>query len=181
MVSSLSDDYFLMLLFIELNKFPPRLPQFEPLDESMETDIQIIPEQIFTPNRYVLVVGTTNRPDALDAALRRAGRFDHEIGLGIPDEKSRKEILDITCRDVNIDPYLSIKELARLTPGYVGADLQALVREASMAAVHRIFSSVVDDVEGEYMEENGKTSKPTELDKSTPSVLFLIYRFLFQH
>ncbi|XP_018412005.1 PREDICTED: nuclear valosin-containing protein-like [Nanorana parkeri] len=85
----------------------------------------------------VLVIGATNRPDSLDPALRRAGRFDREICLGIPDEKARKRILQTLCRKLRLPESFDLQNLAHLTPGYVGADLMALCREAAMCAVNR--------------------------------------------
>uniref|UniRef100_A0AAR2KXZ9 AAA+ ATPase domain-containing protein n=1 Tax=Pygocentrus nattereri TaxID=42514 RepID=A0AAR2KXZ9_PYGNA len=86
----------------------------------------------------VLVIGATNRPDALDPALRRAGRFDREICLGIPDEGTRLRILKTLCRKLKLPADFDFRQLARLTPGYVGADLMALCREAAMSAVNRV-------------------------------------------
>ncbi|XP_026135070.1 nuclear valosin-containing protein-like [Carassius auratus] len=86
----------------------------------------------------VLVIGATNRPDSLDPALRRAGRFDREICLGIPDEAARLKILKTLCRKIMLPEDFDYSQLARLTPGYVGADLMALCREAAMTAVNRI-------------------------------------------
>ncbi|KAJ8250591.1 hypothetical protein COCON_G00225130 [Conger conger] len=79
----------------------------------------------------VLVIGATNRPDSLDPALRRAGRFDREICLGIPDEGARLRILETLCRKLRLPEDFDFRLLARLTPGYVGADLMALCREAA--------------------------------------------------
>ncbi|XP_072526569.1 nuclear valosin-containing protein-like isoform X1 [Salminus brasiliensis] len=86
----------------------------------------------------VLVIGATNRPDALDPALRRAGRFDREICLGIPDEGTRLRILQTLCRKLRLPADFDFRQLARLTPGFVGADLMALCREAAMIAVNRV-------------------------------------------
>ncbi|XP_053315253.1 nuclear valosin-containing protein-like isoform X2 [Spea bombifrons] len=86
----------------------------------------------------VLVIGATNRPDSLDPALRRAGRFDREICLGIPDEGARERILQTLCRKLRLPESFEFKRLAHLTPGYVGADLMALCREAAMCAVNRV-------------------------------------------
>ena len=74
----------------------------------------------------VVVIGATNRPDSLDPALRRPGRFDREIEIGIPDEKSRLEILHIHTRGMPLEPDVKLEEIARVTHGFVGADLQAL-------------------------------------------------------
>ncbi|NXK86790.1 NVL protein, partial [Formicarius rufipectus] len=86
----------------------------------------------------VLVIGATNRPDSLDPALRRAGRFDREICLGIPDEGAREKILRTLCRKLKLPECFEFGHLARLTPGYVGADLMALCREAAMCTVNRV-------------------------------------------
>uniref|UniRef100_A0AAX7SY21 AAA+ ATPase domain-containing protein n=1 Tax=Astatotilapia calliptera TaxID=8154 RepID=A0AAX7SY21_ASTCA len=86
----------------------------------------------------LLVVGATNRPDSLDPALRRAGRFDREICMGIPDEAARLRILRTLCRKLKLPEDFDYQQLARLTPGYVGADLMALCREAAMSAVNRV-------------------------------------------
>ncbi|NXG99128.1 NVL protein, partial [Loxia leucoptera] len=86
----------------------------------------------------VLVIGATNRPDSLDPALRRAGRFDREICLGIPDEEAREKILQTLCRRLKLPESFEFCHLARLTPGYVGADLMALCREAAMGTVSRV-------------------------------------------
>ncbi|XP_020493941.2 nuclear valosin-containing protein-like isoform X1 [Labrus bergylta] len=95
-----------------------------------------------TVTAQVLVIGATNRPDSLDPALRRAGRFDREICLGIPDEAARLRILKTLCRKLKLPEDFDYKQLARLTPGYVGADLMALCREAAMTAVNRVLLEV---------------------------------------
>jgi transitional endoplasmic reticulum ATPase len=87
----------------------------------------------------VVVVGATNRPDALDPALRRPGRFDREIGLRAPDARGRLAILGIHSRDMPLADDVDLAELARITPGFVGADLSALCRESAMAALRRTF------------------------------------------
>ncbi|ETE66206.1 Nuclear valosin-containing protein-like protein, partial [Ophiophagus hannah] len=91
-----------------------------------------------TTAAQVLVIGATNRPDALDPALRRAGRFDREICLGIPDEAAREKILKTLCRKLRIQESFDFGHLAHMTPGYVGADLLALCREAAMCTVNRV-------------------------------------------
>ncbi|KAM3606558.1 uncharacterized protein V6R79_018701 [Siganus canaliculatus] len=91
-----------------------------------------------TVTAQVLVIGATNRPDSLDPALRRAGRFDREVCLGIPDETARLRILKTLCRKLKLPEDFDYQQLARLTPGYVGADLMALCRDAAMNAVNRV-------------------------------------------
>uniref|UniRef100_A0A1B6FLR1 AAA+ ATPase domain-containing protein n=1 Tax=Cuerna arida TaxID=1464854 RepID=A0A1B6FLR1_9HEMI len=90
----------------------------------------------------VLVIGATNRPDSLDPALRRAGRFDREVCLGIPDRESRLSILQTLCHSLRLTPELQLAEVAMMTPGYVGADLKSLVTESAMAAVNRLFKTL---------------------------------------
>ena len=87
----------------------------------------------------VVVVGATNRPDALDPAMRRPGRFDREVSLHAPDSMGRVEILRIHSRDMPLAHDTDLVELARITPGFVGADLAALCRESAMAALRRMF------------------------------------------
>ncbi|KAI0525057.1 hypothetical protein KFK09_004447 [Dendrobium nobile] len=87
---------------------------------------------------YVLVIGATNRPDAIDQALRRPGRFDREIALGVPDENARAEILSVLTRNLRIEGKFDCFMIARFTPGFVGADLAALVSKAGNLAMKRI-------------------------------------------
>jgi transitional endoplasmic reticulum ATPase len=86
----------------------------------------------------LVVIAATNRPDAIDEALRRPGRFDREIIIGVPDENGRREILAIHTRGMPLGEGVDLAELARSTHGFVGADLAALAREAAIEAVRRI-------------------------------------------
>ena len=85
----------------------------------------------------VIVIGATNRPDAVDPALRRPGRFDREIEIRPPDKKGRKEILMVHTRNMPLAEDVNLDELAELTHGYTGADLAALAKEAAMSALRR--------------------------------------------
>ncbi|GFZ02818.1 cell division cycle 48C [Actinidia rufa] len=87
---------------------------------------------------YVLVIGATNRPDAVDPALRRPGRFDREIVLGVPDENARVEILSVLTRNLRVEGAFDLVKIARSTPGFVGADLAALANKAGNLAMKRI-------------------------------------------
>ena len=89
----------------------------------------------------VMVLGATNRPDAMDPALRRAGRFDREIVLGAPDESAREAILRVMTKEMRVEGDLDYKVLARKTPGFVGADVRSLTKEAAVLAINRIFKS----------------------------------------
>jgi len=86
----------------------------------------------------LVVIAATNRPEAIDEALRRPGRFDREIVVGVPDERGRREILGIHTRGMPLGEKVDLDELARTTFGFVGADLAALAREAAIEAVRRI-------------------------------------------
>jgi transitional endoplasmic reticulum ATPase len=86
----------------------------------------------------LVVIAATNRPDAIDEALRRPGRFDREIVLGVPDENGRREILGIHTRGMPLGEGVDLNEIARSTHGFVGADIAALAREAAIEAVRRI-------------------------------------------
>ncbi|WP_174279979.1 CDC48 family AAA ATPase, partial [Sphingomonas bacterium] len=86
----------------------------------------------------LVVIAATNRPEAIDEALRRPGRFDREIVVGVPDERGRREILGIHTRGMPLGDKVDLGELARTTYGFVGADLAALAREAAIEAVRRI-------------------------------------------
>jgi transitional endoplasmic reticulum ATPase len=90
------------------------------------------------PRQNTVVIAATNRPEAIDEALRRPGRFDREIVVGVPDEPGRREILGIHTRGMPLAPDVDIGDLARRTYGFVGADLAALTREAALEAVRRI-------------------------------------------
>ncbi|WP_456468288.1 CDC48 family AAA ATPase, partial [Archaeoglobus sp.] len=95
----------------------------------------------------VIVIGATNRPDSLDPALRRPGRFDREIEIGVPDKEGRKEILEIHTRKMPLAEDVDLEELAELTNGFVGADLEALCKEAAMHALRRVIPEI--DIEAE--------------------------------
>ncbi len=86
----------------------------------------------------LVVIAATNRPDAVDEALRRPGRFDREIIVGVPDEAGRREIFAIHTRGMPLADNVDLKELARTTYGFVGADIAALSREAAIEAVRRL-------------------------------------------
>lgn len=86
----------------------------------------------------VVVIAATNRPDSLDPAIRRPGRFDREIEIGIPDEEGRNEILDIHTRGMPLDEKVNLNQIAKTTHGFVGADLEILAKEAAMRSLRRI-------------------------------------------
>jgi len=118
----------------------------------------------------VLLIGATNRIETIDTALRRAGRFDREICLGIPDERAREKIFRVISRGLKLEANFSFELLAKLTPGYVGADLQALVREAAVQSVTDILTNQSKQ-SVEPMEQD-TTKVSTEIPgKSSPDVV----------
>jgi len=100
----------------------------------------------------VVVIGATNRPNALDPAIRRPGRFDREIEINIPNRNGRLEILQIHTRGMPLDKDVDLDRLADLTHGYAGADLSALCREAAMRALRRILPELDLELESIPME-----------------------------
>jgi transitional endoplasmic reticulum ATPase len=94
------------------------------------------------PRQNLVVIAATNRPEAIDEALRRPGRFDREIIIGVPDENGRREILAIHTRGMPLDGGVDLRQLARQTYGFVGADLAALTREAAIEAIRRIMPQI---------------------------------------
>ena len=92
--------------------------------------------------KNVIVIGSTNRPEALDMALRRPGRFDREIELGVPDYDGRREIFQIHTRGMPLDESTDLDELSERTYGFVGADIAAVCREAAMNALRRILPQI---------------------------------------
>ncbi|MCC7562514.1 MAG: CDC48 family AAA ATPase, partial [Methanobrevibacter arboriphilus] len=95
----------------------------------------------------VVVIGATNRPDSLDPALRRPGRFDREIEIGVPDSEERKEVMEIHTRGMPLDEGVDLDEIADTTHGFVGADLESLCKEAAMRVVRRILPEIKGDEE----------------------------------
>jgi len=95
----------------------------------------------------VVVIGATNRPDALDQAIRRGGRFDREIEIGVPDKDGRGEVLQIHTRGMPLDNKVDLNEMAEITHGFVGADLESLCKEAAMRVLRRVMPDIKADEE----------------------------------
>ena len=124
----------------------------------------------------LVVIAATNRPEALDEALRRPGRFDREIVVGVPDEQGRFEILEIHTRGMPLAPDIDLQDLARRTYGFVGADLASLTREAAMEAVRRIMPRInpeEDTIPTEVLDELSVESRDFEnaLKRVQPSAM----------
>ena len=103
----------------------------------------------------VIVIGATNRVDAIDPALRRGGRFDREIEIGVPDKEGRKEILQVHTRGMPLSEDIDLSEYAENTHGFVGADLAQLTKEGAMNALRRIRPDIdleSDEIDAEVLE-----------------------------
>ncbi len=116
-------------------------------DVSSEAERRVVAQLLtlmdgLDPRQNLMVIGATNRVDVIDEALRRPGRFDREIVIGVPDQEGRLEILGIHTRAMPLGEDVELDELARITYGFVGADLSALTREAAMDAVRRILPDI---------------------------------------
>ncbi|WP_455645005.1 CDC48 family AAA ATPase [Methanosphaera sp.] len=123
----------------------------------------------------VVVIGATNRPDAIDEALRRPGRFDREIEIGVPDKDERKEILEVHTRNMPLSDDVDLDEITDVTHGFVGADLEALCKEAAMRVLRRILPEIQTDKEvpAEVLEKMilQKTDFKDALKEIQPSAL----------
>ncbi len=107
-------------------------------DEREQTLNQLLTEMDgFGPHEGIIVIAATNRPDVLDPALLRPGRFDRQVTVALPDKNARKEILEVHARNKVLDKNITLDNLAKRTPGFSGADLENLLNEAALLAVRR--------------------------------------------
>src|SRR3954466_4324742 len=112
-----------------------------------ETERRIVAQLLslmdgMTSRGKVVVIAATNRVDAIDPALRRPGRFDREIEIGVPNRDGRLEVLQIHTRGMPLDKDVNLEKLADISHGFVGADLQALAKEAAMRALRRVLPDI---------------------------------------
>ena len=125
-------------------------------DEREQTLNQLLTEMDgFGPNEGIIIIAATNRPDVLDPALLRPGRFDRQITVALPDKKGREEILEVHAKNKILDKNITLEYLAKRTPGFSGADLENLLNEAALLAVRR----------------NKKCITMNEIDEATDRVL----------
>ena len=140
-------------------------------DEREQTLNQLLTEMDgFGANEGIIIIAATNRPDVLDPALLRPGRFDRQVTVNLPDVKGREEILGVHARNKKLAEGITLKNLARRTPGFSGADLENLLNEAALLAVRRgkdvITMSEVDEATDRVLMGPAKTShKYSESDK----------------
>ena len=112
-------------------------------DEREQTLNQLLVEMDgFEGNEGVIILAATNRPDVLDPALLRPGRFDRQIVVSIPDVKGRLEIIKVHTKNIPLDENVTLELIARGTPGFTGADLANLVNEAALLAARKSKSKV---------------------------------------
>jgi transitional endoplasmic reticulum ATPase len=112
----------------------------------------------------IVVIGATNRPSALDPALRRPGRFDREVSLDVPNRNGRLQILEVHSRGMPLDEDLDLERLADLTHGFVGADIENLCREAAMKALRRSLPDF--DEEEDIIETKNRNIRPIRVEMS---------------
>jgi transitional endoplasmic reticulum ATPase len=123
------------IIFIdEIDSIAPKREKSGDVEKRIVSQLLTLMDGI-KPNANVVVIAATNRPNVLDPALRRFGRFDHEINIGVPDEKGRAEILEVKTKTMKLNPSCDLKTIARSTHGYVGADLSQLCFEAALQSI----------------------------------------------
>lgn len=131
----------------ELDSIAPKRDQAQGETEKRVVSQLLTLMDSLKPSSNVMVIGATNRPNVIESALRRPGRFDRELEIVIPDEDGRREILNIKTKDMSISDDVDLFQIARDTHGYVGADLQQLTLEAALQCIR---SNIVNmDVDSE--------------------------------
>ena len=138
-------------------------------DEREQTLNQLLVEMDgFDTNEGVILMAATNRPDVLDKALLRPGRFDRRIMINLPDIKGRFEILKVHARKIKLDPSADLLNLARSTPGSSGADLENMLNEAALAAARKGRTAVTEQEVAEARDKVmfGKERRSLELDEN---------------
>ena len=140
-------------------------------DEREQTLNQLLTEMDgFGENEGIIIIAATNRPDVLDPALLRPGRFDRQVTVGRPDVKEREEILKVHAKNKILAPSVKLKNIAERTPGYSGADLENLLNEAALLAVRRDKSNIsmeeIDEASDRVLMGPAKTTrKVTDYEK----------------
>ena len=134
------------ILFIdEIDALAPKRDQsFGDLEKRVVAQLLTLMDGLEDPGQ-IIIIGATNRPNALDPALRRPGRFDREIEIPVPDQLGRREILEIHTKPMPLTKGVDLDDMARRTHGFVGADLAALCREAALQALRRVLKKTPVD------------------------------------
>ncbi len=145
-------------------------------DEREQTLNQLLTEMDgFGENEGIIIIAATNRPDVLDPALLRPGRFDRQVTINLPDAKAREQILKVHAKNKILDKSVNIKNLSLRTPGFSGADLENLLNEAALLAVRRnkpaISMNEIDEATDRVLMGPAKTSRQiTEKEKKLVSI-----------
>ena len=145
-------------------------------DEREQTLNQLLTEMDgFGENEGIIIIAATNRPDVLDPALLRPGRFDRQVTINLPDAKAREEILKVHAKNKILDKSVNLSNLSQRTPGFSGADLENLLNEAALLAVRRnkdaIGMTEIDEATDRVLMGPAKTSKQiTEKEKKLVSL-----------
>ncbi len=145
-------------------------------DEREQTLNQLLTEMDgFGENEGIIIIAATNRPDVLDPALLRPGRFDRQVTINLPDAKSREEILKVHAKNKILDKTVNLKNLSLRTPGFSGADLENLLNEAALLAVRRDKPAIgmpeIDEATDRVLMGPAKTSRQiTEKEKKLVSI-----------
>ncbi len=140
-------------------------------DEREQTLNQLLVEMDgMTDNNGIVIIAATNRPDVLDPALMRSGRFDRRVTVNLPDVKGRKEILQVHARNKHLAPAISLEGLAKRTPGFSGADLANVLNEGAILAVRNKEKVITQDdldeaIDRVMMGPAKKSKKYTDKDK----------------
>ncbi|MHA2363860.1 MAG: CDC48 family AAA ATPase [Candidatus Hodarchaeales archaeon] len=130
------------IIFIdEIDSIAPRREESSDTTKTVVAQLLALMDGIETRGE-VIVIGATNLPNAIDPALRRPGRFDREIEIGVPNQIARRDILYIHTRNMPLDGSVSLTKLAEMTHGFVGADLASLAREAAFRSIRRYLPEI---------------------------------------
>lgn len=146
----------------ELDSIAPKRDQAQGETEKRVVSQLLTLMDSLKPSSNVMVIGATNRPNVIESALRRPGRFDRELEIVIPDEDGRHEILNIKTRDMQLASDVDLFQIARDTHGYVGADLQQLTMEAALQCIRSNIGNMDVDSEDPVPEEVLESLKVTD-------------------
>ena len=126
---------------------------------------------------HVIVIAATNRPNSIDTALRRFGRFDREVDIGVPDEIGRLEVLRIHSKNMKLDDNVELEDMAKNTHGFVGADLAALCTEAALNCIREkmdVIDLEEDTIDAEVLNQMAVTQDHFKSALGENTCLFLL-------
>jgi len=173
-----------ILFFDEIDVICPKRENAQrEMERRMVAQFLTCMDELAEAGGHVMVLGATNRPDSLDPALRRAGRFDREMALSIPDESGRRKILGVLCGKMRLseEGVSMLDRLAKVTPGYVGADLVSLCSEAGSEAIGRIYRDVLGNGSAMDLDTVAASLPAAGVDGEPPHAADLVDAFLRSH